>query len=65
VDLLEGSYQVACKPGILGDGIRTDIAVAAADAPVEEDPLATQAVAEHREYVQAQADEVPRWRATG
>ncbi len=59
VDLIEGAYQVACKPGMVGDGIRTDVTVAAADATVEEDPLAAQAVADYREYVQAQADKVP------
>jgi len=28
VDLTEGRYQVACKPGMTGDGIRTDLTVA-------------------------------------
>ena len=59
VDLTEGGYQVACKPGTVGDGIRTDVAVAAASAPVEQDPLAEQAVADYRLYVQGQADLVP------
>jgi len=59
VDLTEGGYQVACKPGMVGDGIRTDVEVAAAAEPVEADPLAEQAVEDYRIYVQGQADLVP------
>jgi uncharacterized cupredoxin-like copper-binding protein len=31
VSLVPGSYQVACKPGMTGDGIRTDITVRKSD----------------------------------
>ncbi len=52
-----GSYEVACKPGGTGDGVRTPVTVAAATgAPVAVDPAATKAVADYRAYVQAEAD---------
>ncbi|MEJ5914186.1 iron uptake system protein EfeO [Pseudokineococcus sp. 1T1Z-3] len=56
VDLAEGSYQLACKPGMVGDGIRQDLVVAASAQAEEVDPLAEQAVADYRAYVQEQAD---------
>ena len=59
VDLTEGGYEVACKPGMVGDGIRTDVVVAAAPAPAEADPLGDEAVADYRAYVQSQADLLP------
>ncbi len=59
VDLAEGEYQVACKPGMVGDGIRTDITVSAAGAAGQDDPQATAAVAEYRDYVQGEADKIP------
>lgn len=59
VDLTEGEYEVACKPGMVGDGIRTDVVVAAPTEEVEVDPLAEQAVADYRAYVQGEADKLP------
>ncbi len=59
VDLTEGDYEVACKPGMVGDGIRTGVVVAAPTEEVEVDPLAEQAVADYREYVQGEADKLP------
>ncbi len=57
VDLAAGSYEVACKPGMTGDGIRTPISVTGAAAAV--DPAADAAVAAYRQYVQGQADQLP------
>lgn len=54
-----GSYTVACKPGMVGSGIRTPITVSAAStasAGASADPAAAQAVADYRAYVQQQAD---------
>ena len=59
VDLTEGDYEVACKPGMVGDGIRTGVVVAAPTEEVEVDPLAEQAVADYRAYVQGEADKLP------
>ncbi len=59
VDLTEGDYEVACKPGMVGDGIRTGVEVAAPSEPVAIDPLAEQAVDDYRAYVQGEADKLP------
>ncbi len=54
VDVPAGSYEVACKPGQTGDGIRTKITVSGAAGAV--DPATAQAVGGYRAYVQQQAD---------
>ncbi|WP_369056111.1 iron uptake system protein EfeO [Kineococcus terrestris] len=54
VDLTEGSYQVACKPGMVGDGVRQDVRVTGTTAPA--DPAAEEAVRAYRAWVQEQAD---------
>lgn len=51
-----GSYEIACKPGMKGDGIRQKIEVTGASA-ARRSPEMDRAVAEYRTYVQAQADE--------
>ena len=51
-----GTYEVACKPGTTGDGIRTTVTVAAAASEAPVDPAAEKAVADYRAYVQQQAD---------
>jgi iron uptake system component EfeO len=52
-----GDYQIACKPGMKGDGIRQDLKVTGADAVAKHDPRLDKAVAAYRAYAQAQADE--------
>jgi len=52
----EGQYTIACKPGQVGDGIRTPITVVAGTEQAATDPLETAAVASYRGYVQQQAD---------
>ncbi|GAA0435165.1 iron uptake system protein EfeO [Streptomyces luteireticuli] len=53
-----GSYEIACKPGMKGDGIRQKITVTGGDgAEKKSDPALDKAVAEYRKYVQQQADE--------
>ncbi|MFR9794817.1 iron uptake system protein EfeO [Streptomyces sp. MS06] len=52
-----GSYEIACRPGMKGSGIRQKLTVAGAGTPAENDPRLDKAVAAYRAYVQAQADE--------
>ncbi|WP_329465470.1 iron uptake system protein EfeO [Streptomyces sp. NBC_01431] len=51
-----GSYEVACKPGMKGDGIRQKVTVTGGTA-VKRNPQLDTAVAEYRKYAQEQADE--------
>ncbi|WP_328909865.1 cupredoxin domain-containing protein [Streptomyces sp. NBC_00234] len=51
-----GSYEIACKPGMKGHGIRQKIEVTGGSA-AKRSPEMDKAVAEYRTYVQAQADE--------
>ncbi|MCG6493763.1 iron uptake system protein EfeO [Kitasatospora sp. A2-31] len=57
-EIKAGSYEIACKPGMVGDGIRQKITVtgdaSAAAAPA--DPRLTAAVDAYRKYAQEQAD---------
>jgi iron uptake system component EfeO len=58
VSLQPGRYEVACKPGQKGDGIRTRITVTglAGSGAATADAGAEKAVAAYRTYVQQQAD---------
>ncbi|MEV5276647.1 iron uptake system protein EfeO [Streptomyces sp. NPDC051994] len=51
-----GSYEVACKPGMKGDGIRQKVTVTGGTA-VKRNPQLDTAVAEYRKYAQEQADQ--------
>jgi iron uptake system component EfeO len=53
--LKAGSYQVACKPGMTGDGIRTKINVTGTGG-TSVNPRAKKAVDDYRAYVQSQVD---------
>ncbi|GAA1153748.1 iron uptake system component EfeO [Kitasatospora gansuensis] len=55
-EIKAGEYQVACKPGMVGDGIRQKITVTGDGAPAKGDPRLDKAVADYRKYVQEQAD---------
>ncbi|MES9505347.1 iron uptake system protein EfeO [Streptomyces sp. NPDC000609] len=55
-EIKAGSYEVACKPGMKGHGIRQKLEVTGANA-AKRSPGMDKAVAEYRTYVQAQADE--------
>ncbi|MEU3277111.1 iron uptake system protein EfeO [Streptomyces antibioticus] len=50
-----GSYQIACKPGMKGDGIRQDLKVTGGKVAAR-DPRLDAAVAAYRTYAQQQAD---------
>lgn len=52
-----GSYEIACKPGMKGDGIRQKVTVTGDGKAVKRSPAMDAAVAAYRTYVQAQADE--------
>ncbi|MFJ8041733.1 iron uptake system protein EfeO [Kitasatospora sp. NPDC096147] len=55
-EIKAGEYEVACKPGMVGDGIRQKITVTGDAAQAKTDPRLTAAVAAYRTYVQEQAD---------
>ncbi|MFE6662392.1 iron uptake system protein EfeO [Streptomyces sp. NPDC057697] len=55
-EIKAGSYEVACKPGMKGHGIRQKLKVTGGNA-AKRSPEMDKAVAEYRTYVQAQADE--------
>jgi iron uptake system component EfeO len=56
----EGSYQTACKPGMVGQGIRADFSVtepaAGSPTPSEDALLISRAQNKYRAYVQRQAN---------
>ncbi|MFF9135633.1 MULTISPECIES: iron uptake system protein EfeO [unclassified Streptomyces] len=52
-----GEYQIACKPGMKGKGIRQTLKVTGGAAAARRDPRLDQAVAAYRTYAQEQADE--------
>ncbi|WP_326811804.1 EfeM/EfeO family lipoprotein [Streptomyces scopuliridis] len=52
-----GSYEIACKPGMKGDGIRQKVTVTGGTAAAKRSPEMDAAVAAYRKYVQTQADE--------
>jgi iron uptake system component EfeO len=54
VELPAGSYQTACKPGMVGDGIRTDLTVTGEAQQLSEDETLAQAGADYQRYVQSQ-----------
>ncbi len=55
-----GSYEIACKPGMKGDGIRQQVTVTGGKV-AKRSPEMDAAVAAYRQYAQTQADEtLPR-----
>jgi iron uptake system component EfeO len=52
-----GKYEIACKPGMKGHGIRQKVTASGEGAAAKRDPKLDKAVAEYRAYVQKQADE--------
>ncbi|MFJ4960883.1 iron uptake system protein EfeO [Streptomyces sp. NPDC088729] len=54
-EIKAGSYEIACKPGMKGAGIRQKVEVTGGRA-AERSPEMDRAVAGYRTYVQAQAD---------
>ncbi|POX46292.1 iron uptake system protein EfeO [Streptomyces sp. Ru72] len=52
-----GDYQIACKPGMTGKGIRQTVKATGGGSVAKRDPRLDKAVAAYRAYAQAQADE--------
>ncbi|HET6860689.1 MAG TPA: iron uptake system protein EfeO [Streptomyces sp.] len=52
-----GSYEIACKPGMKGDGIRQKVEATGGGKTAKRSPEMDAAVAAFRTYVQEQADE--------
>ncbi|APE21245.1 MULTISPECIES: iron uptake system protein EfeO [Streptomyces] len=55
-EIKAGDYEIACKPGMVGDGIRQQVKATGGAAGAKRSPEMDAAVAAYRQYVQAQAD---------
>ena len=55
VELPSGKYQTACKPGMIGDGIRGELTVSGAAAPLSADAALKQAGVDYKRYVNSQS----------
>jgi iron uptake system component EfeO len=55
IELAAGTYQAACKPGMLGTGIRSTLTVSGSAAALSDDAKLAAAVQSYRQYVQSQA----------
>ncbi|WP_333772832.1 iron uptake system protein EfeO [Streptomyces sp. IBSBF 3136] len=51
-----GSYEIACRPGMKGRGVRQKLTVTGGGTTAERDPRLDKAVADYRQYAQDQAD---------
>ncbi|MFG2885240.1 iron uptake system protein EfeO [Streptomyces sp. NPDC048297] len=51
-----GSYEIACRPGMKGHGIRQKLTVTGSGTTAKRDPKLDKAVADYRAYAQQQAD---------
>ncbi|WP_034213789.1 iron uptake system protein EfeO [Actinoplanes subtropicus] len=56
VELPAGTYQTACKPGMVGNGIRNTLTVAGSAAPLSQDAALAQAVTSYTSYVVSQSE---------
>ncbi|MFF4286234.1 iron uptake system protein EfeO [Streptomyces sp. NPDC001633] len=56
-EIKAGSYEIACKPGMKGSGIRQKVTVSGKSTAAKRDPKLDAAVAAYRTYVQEQADQ--------
>jgi iron uptake system component EfeO len=54
VELPAGEYETACKPGMIGDGIRNALTVTGDSAQLSEDESLAQAGTDYQRYVQSQ-----------
>jgi iron uptake system component EfeO len=56
VELPAGTYQTACKPGMIGTGIRNDLTVSGSAAALTEDAALAQATASYTRYITSQSE---------
>jgi iron uptake system component EfeO len=54
VELPAGAYEATCKPGMIGDGIRSALTVTGEAATLSEDETLAQAGTDYQRYVQSQ-----------
>jgi iron uptake system component EfeO len=54
VELPAGSYQTACKPGMIGQGIRATLTVSGSSAPLTDNAKLAAAADSYQRYVQSQ-----------
>jgi iron uptake system component EfeO len=54
VELPAGTYETACKPGMVGDGIRSGLTITGEAASLSEDETLAQASADYQRYVRSQ-----------
>jgi iron uptake system component EfeO len=54
VELAAGQYETACKPGMIGKGIRNGFVVTGSSAPLTEDAKLAQATTDYQRYVKSQ-----------
>ncbi|GAA0464449.1 lipoprotein [Paractinoplanes deccanensis] len=54
VELSAGKYETACKPGMIGKGIRNGFTVTGSAAPLTEDAALAQATEDYQRYVKSQ-----------
>ncbi|MFH8747234.1 iron uptake system protein EfeO [Streptomyces rimosus] len=55
-EIAPGTYEIACKPGMKGSGIRQKVTATGKSTAPARDPKLDKAVAAYRTYVQEQAD---------
>jgi iron uptake system component EfeO len=56
VELPAGTYQTACKPGMIGTGIRTALTVSGSSTLLTEDAVLQQATASYTRYITTQSE---------
>ena len=56
VELPAGTYETACKPGMVGKGIRAAFTVSGSSAPLTDDAALAAATASYSRYVKSQSD---------
>jgi iron uptake system component EfeO len=54
VELPAGTYEATCKPGMVGDGVRSDLTVTGESAQLSEDETLARAGTDYQRYVQSQ-----------
>jgi iron uptake system component EfeO len=56
VELPAGTYETACKPGMIGNGIRNPLTVTGEHKPLTDDAKLADAAASYKRYVQTQSE---------